>query len=309
MKKWLVLLLVLAGSLISAKAGYCEQFATVMVDPVTVSIALAKGETKMGVYTVTNNTDEKIQVTAEPRYWFMLDESPDFPIKSWLVLESTEFEIEPRAKKEVTYTVKLPEAAQGELAVMIAFRPKPKEGQAINVVFSVSLYATLIGTEKVECDVSAFKIWKFEDRDALGMKVAFKNTGNIHVKPMTEVYVRNMFDEALQKAQLPFGVPVYPGKTQEYDGAIYGFKLKPGLYKAVIVGEYANVGQKFEKTVYVVAGKGGKILSSSFTKPEDLQVEPGSKEDAVPAKVPQEEKPKASGTAQGRTMTIPHKQR
>ena len=299
-----------------AAGAFAQEVSTVMVDPVTVSIALAKGETKTGVFKATNNSGEKMSVTVPPRDWFMAPENEDIPLRSWLMIEPAEFDMDPGAEQEVTYTVKVPESAVGELAAMIAFKPKPKEGQAVNVVFSVSLYAVLIGTDKIECNVTDFKIWKMKDRKALGMKVSFNNTGNIHIKPMTEVFIHNEEGQALQKAQLPYGAPVYPGKSASFDGNIYNFRLKPGMYTAVIDTDFTNVGQKYQKTVYIVAGKGGEILGSSMKSPDDIKTESEAKLDMAPQKMADEAvAPGAAaaeelpGSARPRTIELPRKKK
>jgi hypothetical protein len=181
-------------------------------------------------------------------------------------------------------------------------------------VFSVSLYVTLLGTEKIECGVSAFKIWKFEDRDALGIQLTFNNTGNVHVKPRITVYVQNVLGELLQRAQFQYGEPTYPGQTHNYNGAIYSFKLKPGVYKAFIDAEFVNIGQKYQKTVFFLVGKGGKVIGSSMRSPEDIEVEPEGKEEALPQKIsPPAPETAVSGTApkseQPRIIELPRKKR
>lgn len=253
-------------SLILAHSVYAE-IASIAVAPVTKSIVLSKGEAQSGTYVVYNNTDEVQHVNVEPRYWHMVDENKDIPLESWLKIVPLEFDIEPKEKKEVAFSVAIPQEAIGELAAMIAFRPEPKEEQAINIVFSVSLYVRIKDTEVIRADISDFKIWKFEDRDALGIAVVLKNVGNVHLKPRTTVSIQNIFNKTLQKADLKYGQPTYPGRVQDYQGAIYNFKLKPGLYKAMIDGEYTNLPRRFRKNIYFFAGRNGEIIFTFFRRP------------------------------------------
>lgn len=238
--------------------------ATVSVSPVTKTVTLLKGEAKSGVYTVKNNSDKELHVTVEPRYWYTSEKNKDIPLDAWLEIDPAQFDIGPKAVKDVKFNVKVPDGVKGELAAMIAFKPSAKEEQPVNIVFSVSLYVIALGTEKVECDIVGFKIWKHKDKKILGAKVGIENKGNIHMRPRITVYVQNLFRKNLQKAPLQYGKPIYPGGRQDYIGNISNFILKPGIYKAVIDTEYTNLGKRFQKKIYFLVGIKGRILFTFF---------------------------------------------
>ncbi len=253
--------------LVAAQRAYAG-IPTVSVSPVTKTVTLSKGETKSGTFVVYNNSDKVLHVKVEPRHWHMVEENKDIPLEAWLEIAPLEFDIGPKGEKGIEFNVTAPEDVTGELAAMIAFKPKPEEEQPINIVFSVSLYVIVLGTEKVDYNISDFKIWKFEDKKALSIKLDLKNTGNVHLKPKTTVFIQDIFNKNLQKAVLRYGKPTYPGRVQDYHGAIYNFRLKPGLYKAMIDVEFTNVSKRFRKKVYFLIGKNGKPIFTFFRRPK-----------------------------------------
>ena len=263
MKRLLNLLSVLLISLALAYNAYAE-VATIAVSPVTKSMTLSTGESRRGTFMVLNDSSEVQYVTVDPRYWHMADVNKKIPLDSWLKITPREFELGPMEEREVAYDVTVPEEAIGELAVMIAFRPSPKEEQGVNVVFSVSLYVMIKETGIIDYKISGFKLDKLMGRDALSVKVDLKNLGNVHLKPRITVFIQNLFNKDLQKTFLKYGKPTYPGMEQDYHGAIYNFKLKPGIYKAVIDTEYTNVGKRFKRSVYFVVGRRGRVLFTFF---------------------------------------------
>lgn len=250
-----------------ARCAYAD-IAAVTVSPVTKTIDLSKGESRSVVFIVYNNSDQPQLVSVRPRYWYMLPENEGIPLDSWLKIIPDEFEIGPKEKKEVKAEVSVPSEAIGELAAMIAFRPAPKEGQAINVVFSVSLYVRIKDTWSIDCKINDFRLQKLEDRNALSIEVVLHNEGNIHLKPNIKVFVQNLFGRTLGKAGLQYGRPTYPGRSQAYSGAVYNFKLRPGLYKTMVDMEFTNVATRFRKNVYFLVGKDGKVIFTFLRRPK-----------------------------------------
>ncbi len=246
--------------------GFAAAIPTVTVDPVTVSLTVREGDIKKGTYTVKNESGLPLHVTVTPRYWYMRKENEDIPLDSWLKIRPAEFDIDPSGTKEVAYEVSPPEGMKGELAAMIAFKPEPRENQPVNIVFSVSLYMVLLGTEEVECRISDFDLWKHEQKKALGIRTRLMNIGNTHVKPRISVEIQDVFGKRLRRGVLRLGQPTYPDQERDYFGDLYNFQLNPGLYKAHIKMEYTNIARSDEKTIYFLVGRKGKILFEFFRR-------------------------------------------
>jgi hypothetical protein len=257
----LIIIFLMTAHYASAQEG---NIASINVYPVSKTLVLSKGEIERGTFKVQNVTDREQHIYIKPRPWNMIEENMSIPLEAWLRIVPEEFDIGPGEEKTITYDVMVPEDAQGELAVMIAFRPKPEEGRSINVVFSVSLYVRVKDVEKIDCNVTGFELWKYDDRKAYGTKVLFTNSGNTHMKPRINVYIQNLMGKNLGRAQLKYGRPVYPGKSQDYDGAIYNFLLKPGMYKAMIDADFENVIPRLRRNIYFIVGKEGRILMTFF---------------------------------------------
>jgi hypothetical protein len=242
--------------------------ASINVSPPVREIIVARGETQEGLYLVVNHSDKLQHITIEPRDWHRAKYNQDIPLDSWLKLTPVEFDLEPGQQKKVAYEVTVPEDAVGELVAMIAFAPRPLEEQALQVVFSVSLYVKIKGSQEMGHEMVDFKIRKYKDRKAIATKIILENTGNIHLRPRITVFVENLFRKLLQKTPLQYGTPIYPGETETYDGSIYNFALKPGLYRAVIQTEYTDTAGIFRENVYFLVGKGGNIWFTSFRRPK-----------------------------------------
>ena len=126
----------------------------------------------------------------------------------------------------------------------------------------------VLGTEEIDYKISNFKLWKFEDRDSVGAIVQLKNDGNIHLKPKIKVTIQSIFKKRYIRAiDLEYGEPAYPKKDQIYKGAMHGFKLKPGLYRAVIDMDIINLAEKSKRNAYFLVGWKGKILYTFFKRP------------------------------------------
>lgn len=248
----------------SAYAGDVGNIASINVYPTTRSIVHSKGETVQGTYTALNTSGKSQHIFVIPRQWHMVEGNMAIPLESWFSISPREFDLEPGEKKEVVYNVTIPEDVKGELSTMIAFRPKPKEGQSVNVVFSVSLFVRVKEIEEIDCEVAQFDIWKYEDRKALGIKAVLKNNGNTHLKPVVDVHIQDLFNKTINKTGLKFGRSIYPGLTQAYNGAIYNFELKPGVYKAMIDISFTNLIERVRKKIYFTVGRNGKILFKLF---------------------------------------------
>ena len=262
------IIIISALAIAPGEAWASDNMSAINVMPTRHVIKLEAGESKNGAHAVRNVTDMPQHIYVEPRYWHMSKENEDIPLESWLKIPVREFDLAPSEEIQVPYEVTAPQGAVGELVAMIAFRPEPREAQAVNVVFSVSLYLKIKGSEKTGHTIKDFKIWNYKDRKAIGTSVVIENTGNVHLKPRTFVLIKNLRGELQQKATLAFGEPVYPQKNQAYKGSIYNFQLRPGIYKAVIDISYTTQTGVFKKNVYFIVGRNGKILFTLFRRPK-----------------------------------------
>jgi hypothetical protein len=238
---------------------------SVSVSPVRRTITIPQGGTSEIIYSATNKTERAQHIVIRPRQWQIAGENENIPLESWLTLTPSEFDLEIGETKEVVARVAIPEDAEGELSAMLAFTPVATESHALNVIFSVSLYAMIKDTEIVDCRVSDFKIEKYEKENGLMVGVTLANDGNTHLLPRAVVQIENLFGKKIKKSSFKFGKPVYAKKSENYFGVVYTI-LKPGIYKAWVDVKLTNVSGRIGRKVYFVMGTDNRVLYT-FHKP------------------------------------------
>ena len=98
--------------------------------------------------------------------------------------------------------------------------------------------------------------------------MALRNDGNVHIKPKAQVYIQSLGGKTLYKGTLKRGAPVFPGGTENYQGAIHKFELRPGIYKALIDVDFTNLGKNFKKGIYFGATANGAKIVLFYRKPK-----------------------------------------
>ncbi|NQT06956.1 MAG: hypothetical protein HQ575_05390 [Candidatus Omnitrophica bacterium] len=242
--------------------------AAVSISPVKKTLVLPRGEEKEVIYTAINNSDRTQHVVVRPRYWHVSEENTGIQMTAWLNMIPAEFDLEPGETRNIVGKITVPEEAVGELAAMIAFTPIPEEGQALNIIFSVSLYVIIRGTEEIDCRLTNFMIDRYQDANSLIAKVSLENKGNTHITPRVNVHVQDILGREIKTGNFKYGKPVYPGTTQDYFGEIYT-RLKPGIYKAWVDMELANVSSRLDKKFYFLVGLKNRVIYTFFRRPNE----------------------------------------
>ncbi|MCK4533035.1 hypothetical protein KAU39_04560 [bacterium] len=241
-------------------------YAKISVMPVRQEITVSPGGMAEGSYFVTNLSNEKTYVKINPRDWFKLKENTNINIDSWLEILPQEFELKAHEKKEIKYKVTLPQEVIGELVGMIAFHPQAPKGAMINVVFSVSLYVIIEGTEIVEGEIESVDVGNREDKKGnryFYIGLGLKNKGNVHLRPKIKAIIKKK-KKQITSIDFPYGWPVYPGRVSGYVGDLKGRPLFPkGKYRAVITVDYGRSEDILEKVVPFKIDKRGNVKKKS----------------------------------------------
>ncbi len=243
----LVWLLTITFCLLSVKS----LFAGITVEPVRQEIKVSPGKKAQGSYFVYNVGKEPAHITVAPRDWFVLKENKGISADSWLRIMPQELDLEPGERKEVKYEVAVPTEAVGELVAMISFVPQAEEESMINVVFSVSLYVMIEGTEILKGEISKVDIrrGKEEGSSDLRFGVLVENRGNVHLRPKGKIVIEDRKGKKIKEVELTYGWPVYPGKNRGYFADWKGASLKSGKYKAIATVDYGDPENILKKTV------------------------------------------------------------
>jgi hypothetical protein len=165
------------------------------VNPPRQEFVLGLGEKAQGHVTVSNETQDSLEVTPSEKTWFLLPENAPLGVEEWLSFDQEPFVLKPDEKREIPFTVSVPAAStrtlQGFLVGMLSFVGNP-EGQAVmvNTMISVSVYVTIRGTERPAWTVPSLKMSR--DGDIVQAIFTVKNTGNVHLRPQGSV---ELFDK------------------------------------------------------------------------------------------------------------------
>jgi len=235
--------------------------AGVTVEPVRQEIKVSPGEKAQGSYFVYNVGKERTRVNVASHDWFVLRENKGISADSWLKITPQELDLEPGERKEIKYNVAVPTRALGELVAMISFVPQAEEESAINVVFSVSLYVMIEGTEILKGEISKVDIrrWEKDGSSDLRLAVLVENRGNVHLRPKGKVLIEERKGKEIREVELNYGWPVYPGKNRAYFGDWKGASLKSGKYEATATVDYGDPENILKKTVSFEVDKKGNI--------------------------------------------------
>ena len=123
----------------------------------------------------------------EPEFFKTTDETQ---LASWVTLAQTSITLKPREKKEIKYTIKVPEKAStgGHYAVIFWSSQEPEATgiTGIGVVTKIGslLLVRISGEIKEQMQLVDFSTpFKFYNRLPVNFAIGFENTGNVHLKP------------------------------------------------------------------------------------------------------------------------------
>lgn len=129
----------------------------------------------------------------EPEFFQTADETQ---LASWIKLDQDTVTLKPREKKEIKYTVRVPEkASAGGQYAAVFWSSQIPEATGITGVGVVTKIGSLLlvrvsGEIKEEMKLIDFSTpQKFYNRLPVEFLIAFENTGNVHLKPSGEIKI------------------------------------------------------------------------------------------------------------------------
>jgi len=195
------------GVLVIVLGGPAAQALT--LSPPAIEFSVVPGNQAEFVVKLYNEGTEKQQLFAEattftasadegiPAYDFT---APKEDIATWLKFDTAPIVLEPQGRKEVIVTVNVPaDAPPGGHYGVVAFSTTPASGANKPQVSIAQGVGTLLlvrieGDVKESAMVTAFGITAGRsNRLPLTFTTAYKNTGNIHLKPTGTVTITDMF--------------------------------------------------------------------------------------------------------------------
>jgi P pilus assembly chaperone PapD len=225
-----------------ALLGAATAAAALSVDPSRVVLRVKPGEVRTGVFTVTNPGETPVTVDVEPEDWSQGAGGARQSV-SWLTVKPTRFTLRPGRSARVTYAVRTPREASGELRAQVFFTtqqaPTSTGMFAMRSRLGAILYVAIHDTERVAAQVRDLR-WTYTAStpevaapDRLTATLVLRNEGNVHLVPEGWVTVEDADGRALARGPLRSGWGVLPGEEETYDAVLHGVHLAPGRYRLV----------------------------------------------------------------------------
>jgi hypothetical protein len=214
-------------------------------------MVLAKDKPATGVYTVTNEGEEAVQVKVEIEDWLKLKTGEEgLPLEEWLSVSPIEFTLEPGEVKQVTYDIHPPSDYTRELIAMVFFSTTQRYENAFNITgrIGVSIYAVNEGAINLSCTIESLNIIRRERYNSEGelasapiaFQVTFVNTGDVHVRPIGTITITS--DDGTEYAvNVPKNFPIYQGQNGTYMIRWKKIDVAPGHYRGIVNLTYGYV--------------------------------------------------------------------
>lgn len=147
--------------------------------------------------------------------------SSQYPVDDWLKLEDTEFVLEPMQSKNVSFLIKVPENAIGELRAMVCFNIKEKE-MMTRQRLSVGLYALINKGAEIDGEIEKIKMFPITQNpngtNSMSFEITIKNKGNIHLRPYGKLIIENENNKKIGEINFKEGWPVFAKRKFNYMG-------------------------------------------------------------------------------------------
>ncbi len=199
--------------------------AALSVEPGVVELRAHAGTPAEGVFHVTNDTEEPVEVSVVLES-LAAGYAPAAP-GEWLQVSPTHLQLSPGSRQDVAYTVRVPTEARGELAAMVVFEHSVGAG-TVQVRFGMALYAAVAGTEALELTLDPMQL--IPGSPAF-VRIPVTNRGNVHCRPEGTVTVTGADGMVQGRAVLPVQMPAHPGSTAHFSAALPATPLPPGDYE------------------------------------------------------------------------------
>lgn len=250
----------LAAVLCSCLA-FSAQAATVRINPTKIRLSVAPGESKSGVVEVENSSEESLVVKTyllDWKYTSKHDGTKEFftagmrprSAASWISTSLSEFVIPPQGSQSISYTVKVPQDAQGGHYAVLFFEtllsePELRDTAQLGVVVRIGalFYIEPTGTIKRQSELSNLKVSGADDGAGLRVLMDVANTGNVDIT--TDATYHLIDKEGLVVARGKFNdTYTFPGEKARM-ASVWAEPLSAGTYDMVIT---VNLGKGLEMT-------------------------------------------------------------
>jgi len=262
-----------AGLIVLLHASLAGAFT---VFPGVVEISVPAGGNYSGSFTVGNPADTAVKIRVTVEDWSSAQDGREI-IKGekaslgWFAFSPQELELGPNETDIVSYTVKLPERAEGEYAAMVYFgtvADRPERGIAIASRIGNAFYVMVKGTEVVKGELIDIAVTR---TDPMNIRVTIENSGNIHIRPRGDITIRKkglfLSEKDREPVIIPFnkaGFPVLPNRNHIFEARSKDVRFGLGWYSLEFEAEFD--GKKLEKELKFKVERGGGVKTFPAAK-------------------------------------------
>ena len=207
--------------------GLPDDAAGLSVQPTVAELRARPGAALNGDFQVVNDTESPLHLRVEveplgPSVYARI------PPAQWLSLSSHVVTLEPGQTLPVTYTIRVPQSAVGELAAEVVF-VQDMPGGGLQVRFGTAVYVSIEDTEELSVEIGELHL------DAgvhPVLRVPIMNRGNVHCRPEGHVGVVDDDGTVLARGTIARGMPTFPGRVEHFDAPLTGGPFAaPGGYR------------------------------------------------------------------------------
>ncbi len=217
---------------------------------------------------IYNPTDDTMNVTMRMEDFTPVGEEGDvvlqnpgentaYSIARWTEITPEQISLPPKEEQYVTFTIDVPYNAEpgghyGSLVASISAPSTEVTGSAIETKRGALILLRASGNVEEEVEISKFETEKVHENLPVDFSLSFKNTGNVHVKPVGFITISDMFGNQVEQIAIPQN-NVIPGAIRTANTS-WEEDISIGYYTATVVANYgtANANSVTESITFFV---------------------------------------------------------
>ena len=255
MKKRIIFLSIIVGVFCFGSLVKAEQTTLTIVPPL-IKINMSPGDSWSSSVKMVNNNSKELILFAQAVDFrsgesggveFILPQKTEGEDKiflsEWIEIDSGPQILPAFESREIPFTIRLPESASPGghyAAILVGTRPLDEEEKGTSIKISSNISSLILLNIAGEIDESGwireFSTEKdFYQKPEIDIRVAFDNTGNVHLQPVGAIKIYNMWDK--ERGTIPINQKSHFGNVLAHSKRVWDFTWK-GEESAFEVGRY-----------------------------------------------------------------------
>ena len=213
----------------------------------------------------SNNKDGKPELIPLPQEGLV-------DLASWIKVEKGPITLAPKQSKDIDITIDVPSYADpgGHYATVLwgdnSQKTDEKANLSINWKTGHLILLKVSGDVKEDVTISNFKVKKgYQNRLPIEFTTELQNTGNVHIKPVGQIEIKNIFGGKSGIAQFNnTGGNILPKSSREFDDAWIGEKnVQDGGFFQELRNEFKNFAiGRYTANIAIFYGNDQKMLEA-----------------------------------------------